>query len=121
MKTTTKETFKPMEIGVNRKFLESALTVWVNYLDSASWLLSEMVNFLEWEHMETKQFIELIECEPENILLKLFELSGKAPKDFDLKKAIELGLVSNEYSNSVLQNIQIFSEAKRKAEGVLKI
>ncbi len=114
------ESFKPMQIGFERKQHEAALLAWNEYADSANWLLCEMVNFLETESMDPEQFLELIRLEPKEIILRLYELTGKIPAGIVLEKAVEIGLVSNESSALVESNISSFFKAKKEAERIYK-
>jgi hypothetical protein len=116
----TIQNFKPVVIGVNWQKKNEALNAWRNVIDISCDVLSDMASFLDAETIETDQFLELAAMKPKECLIKLFELSGGTIPGMNTKKAIELGLIENEYAKELEKNIIRFQQAKAEAESRFK-
>jgi hypothetical protein len=116
----TIQNFKPVVIGVNWQKKNEALNAWRNVIDISCDVLSDMASFLDAETIETDQFLELAAMKPKDCLIRLFELSDGTIPGMNTKKAIELGLIENEYAMELEKNIIRFQQAKAEAESRFK-
>lgn len=112
--------YEPKVIAMNRKRYLEALTEWEKYVETASWLKAEITGFLNLEMMENEQFFKIIALDKDEIILELFRQSDKVPENINLQKAIELGIVDNEYQTQLNYTIEEFFKKRRYAETLFK-
>jgi hypothetical protein len=120
METAEKTTFSPEAIATDWRSYNQALTAWRKYTDNTSELFDWILSFLNRDSFKPEDFLTLIGQEPEQFLVKLFELSGRAPKGFELSQLVKLGLIKNEVQAEVLESLQAYNNTRTEAEKLFR-
>lgn len=115
METEILTEFEPQVISINQKRYHSAMQAWEQLVDAGDETVIQFENFLNFKELSKNQIVELLELPEDEIIPKLFELTGEAPKGLNLKKMVSLGLIENIHLDATLRAIKNYKIAKANA------
>jgi hypothetical protein len=112
----TIENFKPEVIGMDLRRHTEALRAWELYVDALMEVTADITCFLEVDNISTEDLLSLLGENPQSILIRLHQMTGKIPEDFNLEKMVKLGIVSNHYTEYVEASFKQYLISKENAE-----
>lgn len=116
----TKE-FVPVAVGTDWRTISKVKRDWEDLTFNATNLYDWALSYTGRDSLPVDEFLTLVtDMEPSFVVARLLEISGKAPKGFNLKALIEKGLIDNEFESEVFAALQSFREKKEIAEKLFR-
>lgn len=113
---TTEKMFKPQVVGVDKKRMKEALNAWSLYIDSLNDAAGDICAFLDVDKISYEKLVELLNDGPDKILVSLHRIKNDYPKTMDLEKMVNLGLLTNFYSECIQTDVKEYKKVKSRAE-----